>query len=118
MLNFLAVSPCQVCPLDGPGGALGTQVTSLGHSSALANGAAGHCSSYGSRQLRRLRRVPALWRRGEVSSITSRQAPEHGLAASSPGPDSRIRAAIFSAQLMQTPARSIPQPVQLQLDLS
>jgi hypothetical protein len=27
------------------------------------------------------------------------------------------RAAIFSAQLMQTPARSNPQPVQLQLDL-
>jgi hypothetical protein len=26
-------------------------------------------------------------------------------------------AAVFSAQLMQTPARSIPQPVQLQLDL-
>jgi hypothetical protein len=24
---------------------------------------------------------------------------------------------MFSAQLMQTPARSIPQPVQLQLDL-
>jgi hypothetical protein len=39
------------------------------------------------------------------------------LAASSPGLDSRISAAIFSAQLMQTPARSIPQPVQLQLDL-
>ena len=32
-------------------------------------------------------------------------------------PDSRITAAIFSAQLIQTPARSIPQPVQLQLDL-
>ena len=31
-------------------------------------------------------------------------------------PDSRISVAIFSAQLMQTPARSIPQPVQLQLD--
>ena len=31
--------------------------------------------------------------------------------------DSRISAAIFSAQLMQTPPRSIPQPVQLQLDL-
>jgi hypothetical protein len=27
------------------------------------------------------------------------------------------RRAAFSAQLMQTPARSIPQPVQLQLDL-
>jgi hypothetical protein len=37
--------------------------------------------------------------------------------AISPGPDSRIRAAVFSAQLVQTPARSIPQPVQLQLDL-
>jgi hypothetical protein len=36
---------------------------------------------------------------------------------SSSGPDWRISAAIFSAQLMQTPARSIPQPVQLQLDL-
>src|SRR5499426_3761117 len=52
----------------------------------------------------------------KYSSIASRQAPEHGSAASSPGLDSRISAAIFSAQLMQTPARSIPQPVQLQLD--
>jgi hypothetical protein len=53
----------------------------------------------------------------KYSSIASRQAPEHGSTASSPGPVSRICAAIFSAQLMQTPARSIPQPVQLQLDL-
>ena len=53
----------------------------------------------------------------KYSSIASRQAPEHGSTASSLGPDSRISAAIFSAQLMQTPARSIPQPVQLQLDL-
>jgi len=53
----------------------------------------------------------------KYSSITSRQAPEHGSTAISPGPDSRISAAVFSAQLMQTPARSIPQPVQLQFDL-
>ena len=53
----------------------------------------------------------------KYSSIASRQAPEHGSTASSLGPDSRISAAIFSAQLMQTPARSIPQPVQLQFDL-
>ena len=53
----------------------------------------------------------------KYSSIASRQAPEHGSTASSRAPDSRISAAIFSAQLMQTPARSIPQPVQLQLDL-
>ena len=54
----------------------------------------------------------------KYSSIASRQAPEHGSTASCPGPDSsRISAPIFSAQLMQTPARSIPQPVQLQLDL-
>jgi uncharacterized protein YfiM (DUF2279 family) len=53
----------------------------------------------------------------KYSSIASRQAPEHGSTASSWGPDWRISAAIFSAQLMQTPARSIPQPVQLQLDL-
>jgi hypothetical protein len=53
----------------------------------------------------------------KYSSIASRQAPEHGSTGSSWGPDSRIRAAVFSAQLMQTPARSIPQPVQLQLDL-
>jgi hypothetical protein len=53
----------------------------------------------------------------EDSSIASRQAPEHGSTASSLGPDSRISAATFSAQLMQTPARSIPQPVQLQLGL-
>jgi hypothetical protein len=53
----------------------------------------------------------------KYSSIASRQAPEHGSAASSPEPDSTISAAIFSAQLMQTPARSNPQPVQLQLDL-
>jgi len=50
----------------------------------------------------------------KYSSIASRQAPEHGLAASSPGLDSRISAAIFSAQLKH---RSNPQPVQLQLDL-
>jgi hypothetical protein len=53
----------------------------------------------------------------KYNSIASRQAPEHGSTAISPGPDSRISAAVFSAQLMQTPARSIPQPVQLQLDL-
>src|SRR5262249_61060952 len=52
----------------------------------------------------------------KYSSIASRQAPEHGSTLSSSLPDSRISAAIFSAQLMQTPARSIPQPVQLQLD--
>src|SRR5262249_55480938 len=38
----------------------------------------------------------------KYSSIASRQTPEHGSAASSPEPDSRISAAIFSAQLMQT----------------
>ena len=53
----------------------------------------------------------------KYSSIASRQVPEHGSTAISPGPPSRISAAVFSAQLMQTPARSIPQPVQLQLDL-
>jgi len=52
----------------------------------------------------------------KYSWSASRQAPEHGSTAiSSPGPDSKISAAAFSAQLMQTPARSIPQPVQLQL---
>src|SRR5262249_44705332 len=40
----------------------------------------------------------------KYSSIASRQAPEHGSTASSPGPGSRISAAVFSAQLMQTPA--------------
>src|SRR6516225_10642761 len=86
--------------------------------SGLANSAAGHCSSYGSADSYGAR--GAGQRSGGVekySSIASRQAPEHGSAASSPGLDSRISAAIFSAQLMQTPARSIPQPVQLQLDL-
>jgi hypothetical protein len=53
----------------------------------------------------------------KYNSIASRQAPEHGSTAISPGPPSRISAAVFSVQLMQTPARSIPQPVQLQLDL-
>src|SRR5262245_27825611 len=53
----------------------------------------------------------------KYSSIASRQAPEHGSMARFPRPDSRIIAAVFSAQLMQTPARSIPQPVQLQLCL-
>jgi len=52
----------------------------------------------------------------KYSSIASRQAPEHGSTASSPWPHSRISAAVFSAEVMQTPARSIPQPVQLQLD--
>jgi hypothetical protein len=40
----------------------------------------------------------------KYSSIASRQAPEHGRD-------------LLGLQLMQTPARSIPQPVQLQLDL-
>ena len=53
----------------------------------------------------------------KYSSIASRQAPEHGSTASSCRPDSRISAATLSAQLMQTPARSIPQPVQLQLEM-
>src|SRR6516165_6739405 len=53
----------------------------------------------------------------KYSSIASRQAPEHGSMARFPRPDSRISAAVFSAQLMQTPARSNPQPVQLQFDL-
>jgi len=53
----------------------------------------------------------------KYSSIASRQAPEHGSTAISLGPGWRISAAVFSAQLMQTPARSIPQPVQLQLNL-
>jgi hypothetical protein len=86
--------------------------------SGLANGAAGDCSSYGSADSYGAR--GARQRSGGVekySSIASRQAPEHGSAASSLVLDSRISAAIFSAQLMQTPARSIPQPVQLQLDL-
>src|SRR5262249_43991894 len=67
----------------------------------LANGAAAHCSSYGSAHSYGAR--GARQRSGGVekySSITSRQAPEHGSAASSPGPDPRISAAIFSAQLM------------------
>src|SRR5215471_312583 len=88
------------------------------HAGALANGAAGHCSSYGSADSYGAR--GARQRSGGVekySSIASRQAPEHGSAASSPGLDSRISAATLSAQLMQTPARSIPQPVQLQFDL-
>jgi hypothetical protein len=77
-----------------------------------------HCVRQGlSRPTWRERRAPALRRRGEVQLDHSRQAPEHGSTASSLGSDSRISAAIFSAQLMQTPARSIPQPVQLQLDL-
>src|SRR5262245_7060108 len=53
----------------------------------------------------------------KYSSIASRQAPEHGSTVSSSEPDSRMSIAIFSAQLMHTPARSTPQPVQLQLDL-
>ena len=53
----------------------------------------------------------------KYSSIASRQAPEHRSTASSPGPDSSISAAIYSVQLLQSPARSIRQPVQFQLDL-
>jgi hypothetical protein len=53
----------------------------------------------------------------KYSWSASRQAPEHGSTVISPGPDSKITAAAFSAQLMQTPASSIPQPVQLQLEL-
>jgi hypothetical protein len=53
----------------------------------------------------------------KYSSMASRQAPEQGWTVGSSRPDSRMSAATLSAQLMQTPARSIPQPVQLQLDL-
>jgi hypothetical protein len=53
----------------------------------------------------------------KYSWSASPQAPEHGSTEISPGPDSKISAAAFSAQLMQTPARSIPQPVQVQLGL-
>src|SRR5262249_50929863 len=53
----------------------------------------------------------------QYSSTAPRQAPEPGSTAISPGPPSRISPAFFPAQLMQPPARSIPQPVQLQLDL-
>jgi hypothetical protein len=63
------------------------------------------------------RRAPALWRRGEVQLDRLAAGTEHGSTATSPGLDSMISAAVFSAQLMQTPARSIPQPVQLQLCL-
>jgi hypothetical protein len=63
------------------------------------------------------RRSTREWRAPTLRRIASRQAPQHGSTAISLGPDSRISAAVFSAQLMQTSARSIPQPVQLQLDL-
>ena len=69
--------------------------------SGLANGRAGRCSSYGRADSYGAR--GARQRSGGVekySSIASRQAPEHGSAASSPRPDSRISAAIFSAQLI------------------
>src|SRR5215831_2911015 len=104
--------------ITSPRGRMGGSPTDSSASSGLANSAAGHCSSCGSADSYGAR--GARQRSGGVekySSIASRQAPEHGSAASSPGPDSRISAAIFSAQLMQTPARSNPQPVQLQLDL-
>src|SRR5262249_56125835 len=98
----------------GWGGALGTQIPSLGswrlarvrfeHAGALANGAAGHRSSYGSADSYGAH--GARQRSGGVekySSIASRQAPEHGSAASSPGLDSRITAPLFSPHLIQTP---------------
>src|SRR5262245_8504133 len=44
----------------------------------------------------------------KYSSIASRQAPEHGSTVISPGPPSRISAAVFSAQLMQTPGAGHP----------
>jgi hypothetical protein len=65
----------------------------------------------------RERRAPALWRGGEVQLDRLAAGARARLDTSSPGPVSRISAAVFSAQLMQTPARSILQPVQLQLDL-
>src|SRR5215472_14710041 len=58
--------------------------------SGLANGAAGHCSSYGSADSYGAR--GARQRSGGVekySSIASRQAPEHGSAPSSPGDQRR-----------------------------
>jgi hypothetical protein len=44
----------------------------------------------------------------KYSSIASRQAPEHGSTAVSPGPDSRISAAIFSAQIDADPGAEHP----------
>ena len=89
--------------------------------SGLAKGQRGALRTAPAKYCHGLRRVSGARQRSggveKYSSIVSRQAPEHGSATSSLGPDSRISAAIFSAQLMQTPARSIPQPVQLQLDL-
>ena len=44
----------------------------------------------------------------KYSSIASRQAPEHGSTASSPAPDSRISAAIFSGAVDADPGAEHP----------
>src|SRR5262249_19381308 len=88
---------------------------------ATPRGGAGHCALRPPRIVTAYCGVSGARQRSggveKYSSIASRQAPEHGSTATSPGLDSMISAAVFSAQLMQTPARSIPQPVQLPLDL-
>ena len=67
--------------------------------SGLASSAAGHCSSYGGADSYDAR--GARQRSGGVekySSIASRQAPEHGSAASSLGPTSRIADAFYHSE--------------------
>jgi hypothetical protein len=89
--------------------------------SALAKSSAAQMRTASAKDRHGLRGVSGARQRSggveKYSSIASQQAPECGSTAISPWPDSRISAAVFSAQLMRTSARSIPQPVQLQLDL-
>jgi hypothetical protein len=63
------------------------------------------------------RRAPALWRRGEVQLNRLAAGARARLDGELSGTGLEESGPIFSAQLMQTPARSIPQPVQLQLKL-
>src|SRR5262249_40832536 len=67
--------------------------------------------------LERSRRAPALWRSGKVQLDRLAASARARLDGELSGAGLQNRAAIFSAQLMQTPALSIPQPVQLQLCL-
>jgi hypothetical protein len=77
-----------------------------------------HCDRQGLSRLRDFeRRAPALWRRGEVQLDRLAAGARARLDGEFLQADSRISAATLSAQLMQTPARSIPQPVQLQLEM-
>ena len=67
--------------------------------------------------LERSRRAPALWRRGEVQLDRLAAGTRARLGGEFSGAGLKDQRRDLLGAVMQTPARSNPQPVQLQLDL-